>query len=277
MFTLLDGKDAMKKLSTIDPYLQEMTLFDFESRLRKKFLSKESGLQLYRELIQLQVKKWTISLKKRFNQSLEKLNMTLISSLPLPKTIFVIVSKSNLERDAAYCRLKNVIVLPDRMVGNHTILAHELFHILSRNNIKLRDKIYKVFGFIRLERDVKIPSNLIKITNPDALFNEHYVEIEKVKVVPIIFSTITYDVRDVNFFKYVRFGLIDVVNNNSRNWSLIQSYMNKFKNIKSLLNRSHPEEISATYFSIMMVDGSTTNLLTKDQLLKIKKLLNVEY
>lgn len=45
------------------------------------------------------------------------------------------------------------------------ILAHELFHILSRCNSALRDALYSNMNFVKCN-SIELPPSLFKITNP---------------------------------------------------------------------------------------------------------------
>ena len=274
MFSLIDGVEAMNKLSSMDDYLDQMDIFDFESRLMKTILDVKTGLSLYRELIRLQVIKWSSKLITEFNRSLGRL--TYIDQLKslIPSKVNVIVTKAKLERGAAYCRHLDVIVIPYYIVGDSNTLAHELFHIISRNNITIREQLYQSIGFNPLGFRLKISRNKIKVTNPDALYNEHYIDIKSSSVVPYIYSFKQYNIEDTDFFKYIKLGLINMSNTHNQldiNVSTAD-YFNEFNDIDSMMNRSHPEEIMATYFSRIL----TKTMDEKDEKIKkIKKILKL--
>jgi hypothetical protein len=79
------------------------------------------------------------------------------------------------EGDAEYTRGAG-IVLPESAPAMEKrgellgIVAHESFHVLSRNAPELRDRLYAVIGFQPC-REIVFPEALAarKITNPDAL------------------------------------------------------------------------------------------------------------
>jgi len=81
-------------------------------------------------------------------------------------------------------------------------LAHELFHILSRLQPGLRSELYGLLGF-RLCNEIAWPKNLcdLRITNPDAFLNDHYILLHYEKIerafVPVLFSrSEEYDARE---------------------------------------------------------------------------------
>ena len=65
-----------------------------------------------------------------------------------PEVVYLVKTNGSEEGGAAYTR-SNGIVLPGRRGGGRSkgLITHELFHVLSRHNPELRDKIYAVIGF----------------------------------------------------------------------------------------------------------------------------------
>jgi len=74
----------------------------------------------------------------------------------LPSKINFIRTSGREEGEGAYTRANN-IVIPRSFKFNNTnltlisVLFHEVFHVLSRANPGLRDKLYKVIGFHRVK------------------------------------------------------------------------------------------------------------------------------
>ena len=71
--------------------------------------------------------------------------------LPLPETILLVKLTGNVDGGAAYTR-GSAIMLPEQTLRwprqrFERLLAHELFHILSRHQPELRQKLYGVIGF----------------------------------------------------------------------------------------------------------------------------------
>ena len=89
-----------------------------------------------------------------------------------------IKTTGNEEGGAAYTRA-NAIVLPEAEMTApvekiRKTISHELFHVLSRANPDLREKLYAAIGFVKCD-EVAFPLELKsrKLTNPDAPKNDH--------------------------------------------------------------------------------------------------------
>ncbi len=103
----------------------------------------------------------------------------LLNKLKFPEKIYFIKTTGKEEGNAPYTRNANAIVFsksellaPQKEIEK--TLVHELFHVLSANNIELRDQAYSIIGFIKCN-EISYPQSLMeqKITNPDAPFNKH--------------------------------------------------------------------------------------------------------
>jgi hypothetical protein len=58
------------------------------------------------------------------------------------------------------------------------MIAHEVFHILSRHDPVLRERLYSLFGFQRCARaDVPESAARLRITNPDAVASLHSIRV----------------------------------------------------------------------------------------------------
>merc|ERR1711924_98923 len=99
-------------------------------------------------------------------------------------------------------------------MGLPQLLAHELFHIFSRNNPDGRDKLYEVLRFERCNT-IKVPAELrhVRITNPDAPCCSHMLRLRldgdrQVCVTPILYSADDFDFEgSKTFFDYMKFRL----------------------------------------------------------------------
>ncbi|HSH94913.1 MAG TPA: hypothetical protein VK968_12260, partial [Roseimicrobium sp.] len=140
-------------------------------------------------------------------------------SLPLPKKILFIKTTGDDEGAAAYTR-SNAIIIPKHELmnsagKNRKLICHELFHILSRENPALREKLYALIGFVKCD-EVPFPAELKsrKITNPDAPRNDHCIRLQvdgkERWAVPILFSRAEkYDVQmGGEFFRYLQFRFL---------------------------------------------------------------------
>lgn len=114
--------------------------------------------------------------------------------LPFPDQIHLIRVSAEVEQNAPHCRGAS-IVLPDSFFAKQddatSILAHELFHVLSRFNPELRDRLYRIIHFERSNK-ICLPDTLQdqRLTNPDAPINEHVIQLmidgNKTPAVPVL-------------------------------------------------------------------------------------------
>lgn len=96
----------------------------------------------------------------------------------LPAAVLLVQTTGGDSANAPYTR-GNAVFLPigSTHLKSHTdeeLLAHELFHIVSRNDPALADRLYALFGFQRAAQ-LEWPSAWadIRIANPDAPHNRH--------------------------------------------------------------------------------------------------------
>ncbi len=110
----------------------------------------------------------------------------------LPREVLVVKTTGREERDHAYTRA-NAIVLPAARVrslrGERALrlLAHELFHVVSRASPALRDAAYALLGFAPIE-PITPPPELddSRMTNPDAHTLGHYLRLGERAFVPLL-------------------------------------------------------------------------------------------
>jgi hypothetical protein len=145
-------------------------------------------------------------------------------------------------------------------------IAHELFHILTRGNPALREKLYHSIGFTKCD-EVEFPSDLKsrKITNPDAPQNDHAILVcirgNDVRAVPILFSNAAkYDVnRGGEFFNYLQLSFLAVPITSATQPILAtpEEVSGFFEQIGRNTNYViHPEEILADNFALLILDDT---------------------
>jgi hypothetical protein len=221
----------------------------------------------------------------------------LFRNLPLssPPTVQLIKTTGAEEGNAAYTR-STAIVLPKSELSKsqkdlQKLICHELFHILSRQNPELREKLYAIIGFAKCN-EIKLPPELErrKITNPDAPRNDHFIRVQidgrESLAVPILLSSIeTYDVkRGGEFFTYLQFQFL-VVEKESDSENLkavldgsapklvgaerVSGFMEQVgRNTDYII---HPEEILADNFALLVLNER--NVASPEILRKMKEVL----
>lgn len=271
--TIDEGK---KILSTKDDFVEGMSPFDRAARLKSdQEVSTEEILTHYGQNVRL----WSDSEKQVVEAALVAVKPRLEAlHLPFPPTITLIKTTATFEGGAAYTR-GTAMILPKGCLAKgdkvlQRLLVHELFHILTRTNPELRDRLYQVIGFVKCN-EIELPAELKlrKISNPDAIRNDHLIQVKsegkEYRAIPVIFSrTLNYDVnRGGEFFDYLQFRLLVV---EPGAWaSLFQPQLEEGK-MKFLEVRQvqgffekvgkntqyiiHPEEILADNFAILVCE-----------------------
>lgn len=284
--------DGRRELGKKDAFIEAMSPFDRTARMQSDQPVGEAELLRFISAQALswqadEIRKWTGiigSASKRFASL----------TLELPPKIMLVKTSGKEEGNAAYCRSTNVIVLPQDKVQDaegdaNDLFIHELFHILSRNNSKLRDDLYGIVGFKPCPA-VELPDSLQprKITNPDAPRIEHYIEVvtdgKNQPVVPILFSNQdTYQANSgKSFFAYLTFKLMAVEKQENvwrpklaagQPWLLDVS---EVKNFHEQIGRNtgyviHPEELLADNFVLLV--NQKRNLPSPEIVEKMGRLL----
>jgi hypothetical protein len=210
-------EEAKKRLTEKDEFIKSLSPFDRSARLMTdKPVSEEEFLEYLAE----QVMPWTDDEINRLRPVIESISKKLKRfKLHYPQKILLIKTTGLEEGGVAYSR-PNGIIIPQNMLiqnsdGLEMTLIHELFHIFTANNPKLKEALYGVIHFQKCN-EIELPEKFrdIKITNPDGIKMDHYVEVEhqgKVKqIVPILYSSSAkYDVaKGGSFFNYLRINLL---------------------------------------------------------------------
>ena len=210
--------DKGRKILTMrDDFVRALGPFDRAARAKK---ADDVSEKAFLEFVGQNVLDWTEEEKALVGSALERLRAPFDRlALPWPQAIYFVKTTGKEEGGAPYTR-GQALILPQNMLRPKRtlpprLLAHELFHILSRNNPGLRDRLDQAIGFVRCA-EVELPEALRtrKITNPDAPMNDHCIRVQvegaEVWAVPIIFSrTDRYDVqRGGEFFAYLQAQLL---------------------------------------------------------------------
>lgn len=126
------------------------------------------------------------------------------------------------------------------------LVAHELFHILSRLRPEIRTPLYSTFGFQEEERDFLPTPYADQVINPDALDHKWTIDLFEKKTK-----------KQIKGFPLIRKGDWRAFLEVNEDGSLSENSVNKTnlaKKIDPSLTGylSHPEEIAAEYFKISL-------------------------
>jgi hypothetical protein len=236
-----------------DDFIQRLSAFDRAARMKTdRSISRDEFLKF----VKCNVLTWNESEKTKIEAAIASIRLALDAlPLSLPKTVNLVKTTGAEEGRSFYTR-DTAIVMPEKATDEadadllKRTIAHELFHILSRGNPALREKLYESIGFTKCG-EVEFPSDLKsrKITNPDAPRNDHAIQIrvggEEVRAVPILFSN------------YLQLSFLQVPRTSSARPLLaspeeVTGFFEQVgRNTKYVI---HPEEILADNFALLILD-----------------------
>jgi len=218
-FVFANRKEGSKLISKEDDFVNALSDFDRSARLHTSAkVSKEE----YLSYISKQTLNWTKTEAKTLEKALKEVK-TLMKDYPIlfPETIYFVKTNGMEEDNSAYCRGPNVVVFSEYYVSLSVeelvdYCIHELFHIYSKNNLDIREKLYNSIGYYKtgelvLASDVEA----LKVTNPDSVVSNYYfkgvVDGKEVNVIPVLKAVQPYD-EDVGggFFDYMGMYLGEV-------------------------------------------------------------------
>ena len=253
-------------LSRKDDFIQRSSAFDRAARMKTDRSVPENE---FLKFLQENVLPWTEPEKARLEAAIASIRPALNAlPLPLPKTV-TFVKTTGAEEGRAFYTRDTAIIMPEKETDEADAglltktIAHELFHILTRENPALREKLYQSIGFTKCD-EVEFPSELKsrKITNPDAPRNDHAIRVgirgEEVRAVPILFSKAAkYDVNHGGeFFNYLQLSFLQVPGTSAAKPILAtpEEVSGFFEQVGRNTNYViHPEEILADNFALLIL------------------------
>lgn len=264
--------EARQELGRADVFLRSLSPFDRSARLKR---SSPVDPTEFITFVQAQALDWTDTERGTLIQVFDRIRERIAPyAKHLPARIHLIKTTGAEEGDAAYCR-HNAIVLPVQKLqlppeSLRKLLEHELFHIISRNNGQLRDRLYAIVGFKPCP-EVSLPEPYLarKLTNPDAPVIQHFIEVNDqgavVQAMPVLFSrTAVFDpAAGNNFFDFLTFKLM-VLEQHDGTWrASLQNGQPRFVEVSTVGNYFeqigrntkyiiHPEEILADNFQLLL-------------------------
>jgi hypothetical protein len=201
-FAFATAAQGGELLAKRDDFVLRLSPYDRAARMKSGSDVPEA---VFLHFVATNVLEWNVAEKALVNSALSDLQPRLDDlALPFPKTIYFVKTTGAEEGGLEYTR-GNGIILPkptldkSKRAGVKDIIAHELFHVLSRANPALKEKLYALIGFQPCG-EIVFPTARAgaKITNPDAPKNDHCIRVkiggEAVWAAPILYSkTAPYD------------------------------------------------------------------------------------
>ena len=163
-----------------DSFARATSEFDRQARLGT---TRPVRLGQYLRFAGDQAEEWSPEQRHAWQYIIEELNRQLVGlNIRLP-IVFVSKTSGLEEFSFAYTRERTVFFpesIANRAIDNpdgaYKILAHEYFHIASRFDPGMRNRLFELIGFQDVE-NAEYPDEFRerKITNPDAFRYEHYI------------------------------------------------------------------------------------------------------
>jgi hypothetical protein len=218
LFVFATQQQGAAFLGTADTYTAQMTPLDRAMRLHA---DRNVSTDEYLKFVAGAARNWTADQREALQADLAGLIQALKDlHVPAPPRILLIKTSGAEEGHAAYTR-GDAIMIPGFMADGGSkddllwILAHEIFHIVSRQNPELREQLYAAIDFVKVD-PFPLPPDIAAhlVTNPDVQGNDHFARVtvddQEVCGAPILlFKVDRYDPQQGgDFFDYIKDGFL---------------------------------------------------------------------
>jgi hypothetical protein len=182
-------------LSAEDAYTARLSPFDRMLRLKSSVPVSTAEYFAHMAANGLE---WTSADITKLTPVMQKLSVALADyRLPLPPTVLLVKTTGKEEVGAGHTRA-NAIVLPVHSLAEDDdtlffLLAHELFHVMTRHDPHFRSAAYAQVGF-RQGQEVRLPAAIapLQITNPDVPRHDSFITVrtggQAVEATPVLLS-----------------------------------------------------------------------------------------
>lgn len=266
---------GQKALAAKDEFVTRLSAFDRASRLQS---NRKVDTEAYLAFVKTHVLEWPEADVAKVKGHLKTVKDALSQyNIGMPSEVLLIKTSGEEEGNAMYTR-GNVIVFNDRFLKAKpaqllNVIFHEFFHMISRANPDLKQKLYGIIGFHKAN-ELTFPKTLKhrKITNPDAPINDYFMKVshqgKAMNIMPILYAVEGgYDAdKGGPFFNYLTFELLAVeYDKTSGNLTPAEAggklqlfkpneVQDYFKNIGANTQYIiHPEEVLADNFAYLMM------------------------
>lgn len=270
-FRFATRAEAQMLITDIDNFTNKLNSFDINLRLGKEDGRKSELLRLAMN----ETLNWSEEEKKKITATFKSLQSKIDKQklkIKYPQEVILVKTSMKEEMNVAAYTRKNWIALGEEYINEATneeleyLLAHEIFHLLTRSNKEFKKSVYSVIGFNVTERELFFPIDIIekRISNPDIELYDSYAEFtingNKQKCSMIIYSKIPFS-PEKSLSDYLSVGLIPLndnlipVQNDGKTviYDIEQAedfYEKIGKNTQYIIN---PEEILADNFAYLLI------------------------
>lgn len=173
-FRFATRAEAQMLITELDDYTRNWNQFDIDVRLQKPQGRKSELLQFAMD----QTLNWSDKDKERISKAMKALDTEIKKqkyNLTFPKEIIFVKTTQKEEGSAqAYTRMNWIAVGEEALQSTSDedlkyLVAHELFHLLTRQSTDFKKDMYQLIGFTVIEKEILFPSDLAekRISNPD--------------------------------------------------------------------------------------------------------------
>lgn len=216
-FRFATKAEAQMLITDIDEYTNNWNQFDINARLQNNEGRKSQLLTLAMSCVQ----NWSEQEKKQITTAFNAITAaTKRQKLTLNYPDEIILVKTSMQEEggaSAYTR-KNWIAINEDVLNKisaaqlQILVAHELFHILTRYDLNFKKSVYQTIGFTVLDREIIFPTDIMekRISNPDISRYDSYAPFT-VKGTIQNYTMMTYTDRPYtggDIFDYMKIGLI---------------------------------------------------------------------
>lgn len=203
-------------LAEKDDYIQRLSEFDRTAKLQRK---RPASPKKFMAFARKQSLGWTQPERDKLTNIISSLRSAMTPyAQHLPPEIQMVKTTGRLISGAIYTR-GNAIFIPELQVERpsdflSTVMLHQFFHLIVRNNPPLRDRLYAAIGFIKTT-ELELPESLKerKISHPDVPILTYLI---KVKIngedywgTPFLYSREPYNPTiKRSFFQYLTLGML---------------------------------------------------------------------
>lgn len=283
-FHFATEKEARVLVCSDDVFTRGWSEFDIVSRLQDTCGTKSDLLALK----QVEVRDWTEEEKQLILSDMHEINRIIRTEgykLPFPEEVILVKSTMKDEGGAAGYTQANWIALSDSYIeradkeARRYLLLHELSHILTRNSMEYKTRLYSALGFKVIPEGMVYPEELkkIRISNPDIGAYDSYgpfkVNGRKENCAMYLYAGRPY--TGGKFFEYVEIAFVPYDSNmnpkRDADGKLIMYNMSQIEDFAERVGKNteyiiHPEEILAENFVLAFLrepDVATPKLQKK--------------
>jgi len=202
-YTFATVAEGRAILGARDEYVLGISALERSARLRTADSVDEGRFLQFMEAAVLD---WTEEERGRLRPLIARLDRFLSGlKWKRPARILLVRVDAALENGAPHTRANGIMLPKNEYTGTADLLtyvvSHETFHVLTREDSGLKERLYGAIGFHRCER-IEIPESVsrMRITNPDAVENRHTIAVRyrdrSVEAMPFLrFKSDKFDTR----------------------------------------------------------------------------------